>query len=313
MTTAFYSHPSFLLHDNGPHHPERPERLQSLEEKLKADAIWEKLQHPGFEAARDDEPEYCHAPELIAQIRALAQNGGGQIDADTRVSAVSFDVAKLGVGAALSAIDGVLGGRFDNAFVASRPPGHHAESDRAMGFCLFNSIAIAARNAQKKHGLERVAIVDFDVHHGNGTQQIFYEDASVFFASVHQSPLFPGTGRSSEKGRGAGEGTTLNYPLAAGHGDAEYFEIWNEVGDAVRNFRPQLILISAGFDAHERDPLGSMKLTAKGFAALMQSTLDWADELCNGRVVAVLEGGYDLQGLSDSTAAVVNVLLGERN
>jgi len=313
MTTALFSHPKFRLHDNGAQHPERPMRLKAVEEKLKVDALWEKLRHPEFEAASETHLAYCHTPELIAQIKNLAQTGGGQIDADTRVTPFSFDVARLAVGAAMSAVDGVLGGQYDNAFVASRPPGHHAESTRAMGFCLFNSIAIAARHAQKKHGLERVAIVDFDVHHGNGTQQIFYEDGSVFFASVHQSPLFPGTGRSHEKGIGAGEGATLNFPLEAGHGDAEYSTIWDEVGIAVREFRPQLILVSAGFDAHARDPLGGMKVTGKGFASLTRSTLDWADELCDGRVVCILEGGYDLKGLSDSTFEVVKTLLGENN
>ena len=313
MTTALFSHPEFRLHDNGTHHPERAARLKALEEKLKVDGIWDKLQHPEFAAATEAQLEYCHAPELIARIKNMAQNGGGQIDADTHVTPLSFDVAKLAAGAAISAVDGIFKGEFDNAFVAARPPGHHAESDRSMGFCLFNSIAIAARHAQKKHGLDRVAIVDFDVHHGNGTQQIFYEDASVLFVSVHQSPLFPGTGRSSERGLGAGEGATLNFPLAAGQGDAEYRQVWNQVGEGVRKFAPQLILVSAGFDAHARDPLGGMELSAQGFGALMQSTLEWADELCDGRVVCVLEGGYDLQGLSDSTAAVMKVLLGENN
>ena len=310
MKTALFSHPKFRLHDNGAQHPERMMRLKALEEKLKVDGVWEKLQHPEFQAATEAQLEYCHSPELIAQIKTLAQNGGGLIDGDMRVTPFSFDVAKLAVGAAIGAVGGVLTGDFDNAFVASRPPGHHAESERAMGFCLFNSIAIAARHAQKSHGIERVAILDFDVHHGNGTQQIFYEDGSVFFASVHQSPLFPGTGRSWEKGSGAGKGATLNFPLEAGHGDAEYSQVWNEVGKAVRQFAPQLILVSAGFDAHARDPLGGMKLTASGFAALMQSTLHWADKLCEGRVVCVLEGGYDLRGLSDSVAAVVKELLG---
>lgn len=311
MSTAFFSHPDFLLHSNGVGHPERPERLQAIEKKLKEDGLWQKLQHPEFEAATEAELGYCHEPKLIEQIKTLAQNGGGQIDGDTRVTKDSFDVAKLAVGAAVGAVDGVLNGDFKNAFVAARPPGHHAESDRAMGFCLFNSIAIAARHAQRVRGLERVAIVDWDVHHGNGTQEIFYADGSALFASVHQWPLFPGTGRSNERGQGAGEGTTLNFPLEAGHGDAEYSQVWDEVGKAVREFRPQLILVSTGFDAHKRDPLGSMEMSADAFATLMRSTLEWANELCEGRVVCVLEGGYDLEGLGDSVAAVVKVLLGE--
>jgi acetoin utilization deacetylase AcuC-like enzyme len=312
MSTAFFSHPDFLLHENFSGHPERPARLTAIEEKLQADPELQKLQRPHFLAASERELEFCHTPEFIAGIKALAQNGGGAIDGDTFVGENSFDVAKLAVGAALAAVAGVLAGEFENAFVAARPPGHHAESNRAMGFCLFNSIAIAARAAQRIHGLERVAIVDFDVHHGNGTQQIFYEDGSVFFASVHQSPLFPGTGKSSERGADAGLGATLNFPLEAGHGDAEYLQVWQDVGKAMRNFRPQLILVSAGYDAHARDPLGGMKLSADGFAALAGSTLAWAQEVCGGRVVFVLEGGYDLQGLSDSVATTLGVLQGEK-
>jgi acetoin utilization deacetylase AcuC-like enzyme len=308
MSTAFFSHPDFLLHENFSGHPERPARLTAIEEKLQANPNMKKLQRPQFSPAGESELEFCHAPELVGQIKSLAQNGGGAIDGDTYVGEHSFEIARFAVGAAVAAVSGVLQGEFSNAFVASRPPGHHAESRRAMGFCLFNSIAIAARAAQRKHGLERVAIVDFDVHHGNGTQEIFYEDGSVFFASVHQWPLFPGTGRSSERGAGAGLGATLNFPLEAGHGDAGYFEIWQEVGEAVREFAPQLILVSAGYDAHARDPLGGMKLSADGFAALAKSTMEWAQELCAGRVVFVLEGGYDLQGLSDAVTTTLGVL-----
>jgi acetoin utilization deacetylase AcuC-like enzyme len=312
MGTAFFSHLDFLLHENFPGHPERPARLAAIAEKLQTIPNLQALRRPQFSPASETELEFCHAPKLIAQIKNLAQSGGGAIDGDTFVGEKSFEVAKLAVGAATAAVAGVLQGEFQNAFVASRPPGHHAESNRAMGFCLFNSVAIAARAAQRVHGLERVAIVDFDVHHGNGTQEIFYEDGSVFFASVHQWPLFPGTGKSSERGAGAGLGATLNFPLEAGHGDAEYLQVWREVGKAVRKFRPQLILVSAGYDAHARDPLGGMNLSAYGFAALAGSTLEWAQELCEGRVVFILEGGYDLQGLSDSVAATLGVLQGEK-
>ena len=313
MTTALFSHPDFLLHDNGAHHPERAARLDAIESRLKVESLWDGLLHPDFAPAREAQLEYSHTPALVNQIKDLARNGGGQIDADTRVNDVSFDVAKLAVGASIGAVAGVLRMDFDNAFVASRPPGHHAESARAMGFCLFNSIAIAARYAQKEHGLERVAIVDFDVHHGNGTQEIFYSDGSVFFASVHQSPLYPGTGRSSERGAGDGEGVTLNIPLEAGHGDAEYSQVWDEVGREVKKFAPELILVSAGFDAHARDPLGGMNLSAQGYANMMRSTLAWANEVCDGRVVCVLEGGYDLKGLSESVEMVIRVLSGENN
>lgn len=313
MATAFFSHPKFLEHDNGPHHPECSARLEAVETALRREKLWERILHPKFVAASEEQLELCHELQLIEQIKSLAQNGGGQIDGDTRVGAASFEVAKLAVGAALSAVDGVLTKRWRNAFVAARPPGHHATRARSMGFCLFNSIAVAARYAQRAHGLKRVAIVDFDVHHGNGTQEILYEDGSVFFASVHQWPLYPGTGKSSERGSGAGEGTTLNVPLEAGHGDAEYLQVWNEVGKAVKKFRPELILVSAGFDAHRNDPLGGMNVSPQGFAALTASTLQWARECCDGRLVCVLEGGYNLNGLSDSVAAVVETLLQDKH
>lgn len=312
MPTAFFTHPDFSLHHNGDGHPERPARLEAIEEKLKARGLWEQLLNSPFTAATPSQLEYCHTPGHVTRIRSLAENGGAQIDPDTRVTEHSFNVASLAVGAALSAVDGVLRGDFQNAFAATRPPGHHAESNRAMGFCLFNSIAIAARHAQRAHGLERVAIVDWDVHHGNGTQEIFYSDGSVFFASVHQSPLFPYQGDSTERGSGAGEGTTLNFPLEAGHSDEQYLEVWDNIGPALEIFQPQLILISAGYDAHTRDPLGGMRLTAAGFAALTQRTLQWAETLCNGRLICVLEGGYDLQGLSDSVAATIETLLGDK-
>ncbi len=312
MPTAFFSHPDFSRHHNGDGHPERPSRLEAIEARLKAQELWDKLLHPSFTAATEAQLEYCHTPALVAQIQSMARSGGAQIDPDTRVTKYSFDVAKMAVGAALGAVDGALQGDYENAFVAVRPPGHHAESNRAMGFCLFNSIAIAARHAQRAHGLERVAIVDWDVHHGNGTQEIFYSDGSVFFASVHQSPLFPYSGQSTERGSGAGEGATLNFPLEAGHGDTEYLEIWEHIGKALKTFRPQLILVSAGYDAHVRDPLGGMRLTARGFAGLTRLTQEWATTLCDGRIVCVLEGGYDLQGLGESVAATIEVLLGDK-
>lgn len=311
MSTAFFSHPDFSLHHNGDGHPERPSRLEAIETGLKTRGLWDRLTHPQFDAATQAQLEYCHTPAHVAHIRTLAENGGAQIDPDTRVTKHSFHVAGLAVGAALGAVDGVLQGKYKNAFAAVRPPGHHAESNRAMGFCLFNSIAIAARHAQRAHGLERVAIVDWDVHHGNGTQEIFYSDGTVFFASVHQSPLFPYSGQSTERGRGEGEGTTLNFPLEAGHGDTEYLEIWEHVGTALKAFRPQLILVSAGYDAHFRDPLGGMRLTAAGFAGLTRRTQEWAENLCESRLVCVLEGGYDLQGLGESVAATIETLLGD--
>jgi acetoin utilization deacetylase AcuC-like enzyme len=225
---------------------------------------------------------------------------------DTMMEPSTWEVALRGVGGTLQAVDKVLDGQVQNAFVACRPPGHHAETERAMGFCLFNNISIGARHAQKAHGLTRVAIVDFDVHHGNGTQQIFYSDADVLYASTHQMPLFPGTGAAGE----TGVGNTFNSPLAPGDGGAELRAAFEErILPALAAFSPELIVVSAGFDAHERDPLGSLTMTADDFAWVTRELMKSAEKLCGGRLVAVLEGGYDLQGLADSVTAHVGELL----
>ena len=218
----------------------------------------------------------------------------------------TWEVVLRGVGATLQAVDKVLDGEVQNAFVACRPPGHHAESERAMGFCLFNNISIGARHAQKKHGLLRVAIVDFDVHHGNGTQEIFYSDPSVLYASTHQMPLFPGTGAARE----TGVGNIFNAPLAPGDGGAELREAFEgKILPALNTFKPELIIVSAGFDAHERDPLGSLRMTADDFAWVTRELMTSAENNCQGRLVAVLEGGYDLQGLADSVSSHVGELM----
>lgn len=309
MPTALFHHPDFELHDNGPRHPERPTRMSAILEKLRAEKLLEKLQQPQFSAATEDDLARAHSRQHIAYIRELAQSGGGPIDGDTRVGAVSYDVARLACGAAIAATARVLAGECDNAFVVARPPGHHAESGRAMGFCLFNTVAVAARYALEIGGLERVAILDFDVHHGNGTQQIFYEDARVFFASTHQFPLYPGTGAAHETGAGNAVGTTHNVPLPAGCGDTEYEAEWRSLEKPLREYAPQMIFVSAGFDAHLRDPLGGMNVTANGFATLTKIARDWAQEMCGGKIVFVLEGGYDLQGLSESVAAILRELM----
>ena len=312
MKTTFLYHSDFKRHDAGPRHPERAARLEAMEASLRSENLWDGLRHRKFKAADDEHLLLCHKPELVKQVRRLAQSGGGNIDGDTHVSPPSFEVAKMAVGAALDAVDAVLGDECDNAFAAVRPPGHHAESGRAMGFCLFNNVGIAARYAQRKHHLERIAILDWDVHHGNGTQEIFYEDPSVLFCSVHQSPLYPGTGRSWETGSGAGVGTTLNLPLPAGCGHEEYADAWQVFGRAVEKVAPQLILISAGFDAHARDPLGGMNLFPSDFAHLTRVTKEWAARLCDRRLICVLEGGYDLDGLSESIAAVIKELMNDK-
>jgi acetoin utilization deacetylase AcuC-like enzyme len=311
MKTAFLYNTDFKQHTNGSGHPERPTRMDAIEAALQREKQWDTLPHHAFEEASEEQLELCHTPEHVARVYQMALQGGGRFDADTAVSPASYRVAKLAAGAAIGAVDAVLRDDFDNAFAAGRPPGHHATSDRAMGFCLFNSVAIAARYAQREYSLQRVAVLDWDVHHGNGTQDIFYDDPSVFFCSVHQSPLYPYSGARAETGSGAGAGTTLNFPLPAGFGLSEYANVWDKAGHALEAFAPELILISAGFDAHEDDPLGGMDLTAQDFAQLLRSTKRWASELCDNRVVCVLEGGYDLQGLGDSVAAVIKELMND--
>lgn len=307
MKTAFFFDPISKKHDNGPRHPERPTRIDAIELGLRESGLWETLARPEWAPASDADLLWCHTPELVASVRQMAESGGASFDSDTRVSPLSNDVARLAAGAAIAAVDAVSGGEFDNAFVAMRPPGHHATRDTAMGFCLFNHVAIAARHAQLK-GIERVAILDFDVHHGNGTQDIFYEDASVFFCSLHQWPLYPGSGAAAETGRGAGTGATLNIPLEAGSEWHEYLAAWEEAGRAAKLFGPQLILISCGFDAHARDPLGGMNLKSEDFAQLIRVAKQWAKELCDNRLVCILEGAYDLTALKESTVAVIEEL-----
>ena len=315
MKTAFYTHSDFQIHFNGDGHPERPQRLKAITDAVCAAGMWDELAHPNFESATELDLYRCHTQAHIDRVKALSQSGGGRLDGDTRVGPESFDVAKLASGAAIAATAAVLNGEFANAFVASRPPGHHAESGRdknsPWGFCLFDHVAVAARWAQDEGGVQRVAILDFDVHHGNGTQEIFYADDSVLFVSLHQSPLFPGTGSRDETGTGKGAGTTLNFPLPAGSDDEIYRRTWKLVGDKVRAFAPDLILLSAGYDAHAKDPLGSMQLEATDFADLVRETKSWADELCGGKLVAILEGGYKLSALGESVVATLNVLRGE--
>ncbi len=312
MKTAFYTHPDFALHSNGAGHPERPERLEAITDALREAGLWDELAHPAFESASEDDLARCHTRMHIERVKALAHAGGGRLDGDTTVGPHSFEVAKLASGAAIAATRAVINGEFDNAFVAARPPGHHAESgsdpDSPWGFCLFDHIAVAARWAQSETAIERVAILDFDVHHGNGTQQIFYEDPSVLFVSLHQSPLFPGTGSRGETGSSHGDGTTINYPLPPGSDGEIYRQVWQLVGEQVRVFKPQLILLSAGYDAHAQDPLASMQLGAADYADLVADAKKWADELCDGKLVAILEGGYNLQALSESVVATIKVL-----
>lgn len=314
MSTAFLYSPQFLEHRQRPHHPERPERLEAIVKAIKEVGLWERLDHRSFEAASELDLAACHTLAHIERVKEMAERGGGDLDGDTHVSPVSFEVARLAVGAAIEACRAVLAGEAKNAFVACRPCGHHAESGRdpysPWGFCLFNNVAVAARVAQRDFGAKKIAILDFDVHHGNGTQEIFYADGSVLFISLHQSPLFPGTGETSERGIDEGEGTTLNYPLPRGSSGAIYHRVWGQVGNKVRQFAPDLIILSAGYDAHEDDPLAGMNLQADDFAALVWDAQSWANELCGGKLVAILEGGYNLDALAAGVVMTLGVLSG---
>ncbi len=308
--TALLRSPRFRGHDTGAH-PENPDRLAAIDAELARAGLLDGRPEVPFAPAAPEAVERVHDPRCLAALHRLAAAGGGSLDPDTIVRADSVEVALLAAGAAVAAIDAVLAGAVGRAFVLARPPGHHATTARGMGFCLINTVAVAAAHALAA-GLERVAIVDWDVHHGNGTQDIFAESDRVFFCSVHQSPLYPGTGAAGERGRGRGTGFTLNLPLPAGQGDAVYRRLFAErVLPAVRAFSPELVLVSAGFDGHRADPLAGMELTERGFADLAAGLVDLADETAAGRLVAVLEGGYDPPALAGSVAAVLRVLDGE--
>ncbi|AXA41521.1 histone deacetylase family protein [Rhizobium leguminosarum] len=300
MSTRLYEHPIFLEHVTPAGHPERSDRIR---------AINVALEHPNFERlerrqapqANEDAVLLAHPEEhLIAVMREIPEEEGeiNQIEADTYASSKSLQAALTGIGGAMAAVDDVFTGRADNVFVAARPPGHHAEKMTAMGFCFFNNAAIAARHAQKTHGAERIAIVDWDVHHGNGTQDIFWDDASVLFCSTHQMPLYPGTGAKDEKGT---HNTIVNAPLSPNVGSDHFREAFkSRVLPALDEFRPDLIIISAGFDAHHRDPLAQINLTGEDFDWATGRVLELADRHAKNRVVSLLEGGYDLEGLAES-------------
>jgi acetoin utilization deacetylase AcuC-like enzyme len=307
MPTLYITHPACLDHLTPSGHPERPERLRAIERALAADA-YKPLVRAEAPAASLDTIALCHPMDYVTAVQdASPQQGLVQIDADTSMSPGTFEAALRGAGGAVHAVDEVMSGKATNAFVAVRPPGHHAETARPMGFCLFNNAAIAARHAQRKHGAERAALVDFDVHHGNGSQDIFWSDASVLYSSTHQMPLYPGTGAVSESGE---HDTIVNAPLRPGDGGSQFkaaFE--NRILPRLRDFKPDLVVISAGFDAHTRDPLANLNLVEADFAWATQKLMEIADQSAQGRVVSVLEGGYDLEGLAGSVAAHVNALM----
>lgn len=308
MSTLFLSHSACLRHATPPGHPERADRLRAVAEVLSEERFGK--------LARDEAPEgnldlvtLCHNEHYVTELRHIAPASGTiYVDGDTSMSPGTWDAIMRGVGGAVAATEAVMSGQHENAFVAIRPPGHHAETAKPMGFCFFDNVAIAARHAQRKYGIERVAIVDFDVHHGNGTQDIFWSDRTVMYCSTHQMPLFPGTGSRGERGD---HDTIVNAPLASEDGGAEFRSAFeNLILPRLKSFSPELIIVSAGFDAHYRDPLASLNLRAEDYGWVTRQLMGIADASAEGRIVSVLEGGYDLVGLQESVAAHVGALMG---
>jgi acetoin utilization deacetylase AcuC-like enzyme len=308
MSTLYITHSACLDHVTPSGHPERPDRLRAVERAL-ADEKFRTLAREQAPMADGEIVSLCHPMEYVEAIRnASPDDGMVRLDADTSMSPGSFEAALRAVGGGVHAVDEVMAGAAVNAFVAVRPPGHHAETARPMGFCLFNSAAITARYAQKKHCAEHVAIVDFDVHHGNGSQDIFWSDKSVMYCSTHEMPLYPGTGAKSERGE---FNTIVNAPLSAGDGGNAFREAFEStILPRLREFKPDLLVVSAGFDAHTRDPLANLNLVEADYAWVTKKLMEIADANAKGRIVSMLEGGYDLQGLARSAAAHVEALMG---
>jgi acetoin utilization deacetylase AcuC-like enzyme len=308
--TKIYSDPRFLDHDPGPGHVESPARLDAIMAEI-GRAPPDDIEVETPRAATDAEIEAAHAPRYRAALARLAGEYSA-VDEDTALSPGSWEAATLAAGAAIGAVEAVMSGAAQNAFALVRPPGHHARPASAMGFCLLNNAAIAAA-AARRDGAERVMILDWDVHHGNGTQEIFDARADVLYLSVHQAPLYPGTGAAHEVGSGAGRGATVNCPLPPGSADADYGVVFHDLFLPIgRAFAPDLIIVSAGFDAHARDPLADMRVSERGFAAMTSAVCDLADSACRGKVVLLLEGGYDLKALAVSVRASLEALTGRR-
>jgi acetoin utilization deacetylase AcuC-like enzyme len=311
MKTALVHHPIYEKHVTGPGHPEMPERYRVVVDAIKGDLhlMNELVEITPIKAAQGL-IQAVHTKEHYKRVAEAFENGLDQLDMDTTISMQSFDASLFAAGGAITAVDAVMEGKAKNAFVAARPPGHHATAERTMGFCIFNNVAVAARYAQNKYKeIDRVAIVDWDVHHGNGTQGIFYSDPSVYFFSMHQYPWYPGTGSRGETGQGKGLGSTLNVPVRAFTSAADQVTAFEAaIGDISANFKPDLIFLSAGFDAHLTDPLGQLQLEDPDYVSMTKTLIEWADEVCQARVVSCLEGGYNLGTLGETVRTHVETL-----
>ena len=308
---AYIYHPIFEKHNPGPGHPECPERLRSIQTYLNNKGFTSRITQITPEPANDDIVALVHSKDYIKSIRNLFGVEREVLDmGDTIINEFSAEAAFLAAGAAKTAIDLVFNEGYDKVFCAVRPPGHHAESNQAQGFCIFNNVAIAARASQESKHVKNILIIDWDIHHGNGTQNTFYDDNTVFYFSMHQFPFFPGSGREHETGKGKGEGHTLNIPLTSGRTEDEYIKEFEQALKKIEIvFQPELILISAGFDAHELDPIGGMLITSNGYYKLTEITARFAQKYCGGRIISFLEGGYSFSGLSESVYEHLRCLL----
>lgn len=303
MSTAIVHHPIYQKHETGFGHPETPMRYEVVMSALRDDKkLWESLAEFIPEKASKGSIQAAHTPQHYKRVEGAIEHGIDRLDADTVISMQSFDASLFAAGGAIAGVDAVMQGKAKNAFVAVRPPGHHATAENAMGFCLFNNVAVAARHAQNQYKeIDRVAVIDWDVHHGNGTQGIFYDDPSVYFFSMHQYPWYPGTGSRGETGHGRGLGSTTNIPVKANTLASEQIHMFEEaLEDISKKFQPDLIMISAGFDAHLTDPLGQLRLEDTDFVSMTRTVRQWADEACGGRIVSCLEGGYNLETLGET-------------
>ena len=307
--TGIVRDPAYLLHDMGTYHPESPERLEVIYQMIDELGPALNLVEVPIRTAAPEEIATTHDPRYVDNIAATAGRDNTFLDPDTSACAYSWDAASRAVGGIFNLVDAVVDGQVRNGFALVRPPGHHAERRRAMGFCLFNNIALAAHYAINRHAMERVAIVDWDLHHGNGTQNTFYEEPRVLFISTHQFPHYPGTGGMREVGHGPGEGYTVNVPMAAGANDAEYLTVFHMVvAPILEAYHPELILVSAGFDAHESDPLGGMNVTEQGYQRMVKILMHLAQKYSSERVVLTLEGGYNLTALRNSVEMILDAL-----